>query len=113
MVVSRRLLRVLGVARGFIQLWADYSVNSPPRILSTGKRGCVQPRQLVPSTVHRRRERVVLCGGRKRAATGSVRGGGVIWGTGRPGSKTAESTKQCMELGERHYDAGGIYGPLF
>ena len=42
------------VARGFIQLWADYSVNSPPRILSTGKRGCVQPRQLVPSTVNGR-----------------------------------------------------------
>ena len=42
------------VARGFIQLWADYSVNSSPRILSTGKRGCVQPRQLVPSTVNRR-----------------------------------------------------------
>ena len=28
-------------------------------------------------------------------------------------AETAVSIKQCMELGKRHYDAGGICGPFF
>ena len=75
---------------------------------SCGKVSCTQPAEHL-----RQGACCVQVPSLHTAATGSVRGGGVIWGTGRPGSKTAVSTKQCMELGKRHYDAGGICGPLF
>ena len=40
----------ISVARGFLQLCADYSFNWCPQILSTRQRGFLQPPRLLPST---------------------------------------------------------------